>query len=1093
MLLLAFCLACALPADAQPLTATLLIEVTDSTGAALPGVALSVVHRASGVERIAETSDRGLAAVPLLQPGDYTVRATLAGFRQTSIAAFHLEAGAKRAFTLVLAPGDMAEVVTVTADAARARTGASAVGEVFDGQVLMMTPVASRDVGEFAWQAPGAAPPAPGSRLSGEGGTPVNVAGAREASNNFLLDGVDNNDLFLNRVLVTPSLDAVQEFTLLTSSYDAEFGRSAGAQVNVVLKSGGERLSGSAYEYFRDKSLESRGAFDPAEEPEPFRRRHQFGGTFGGPAPLLRGFFFAAAEGVYDRTAETRLAQVPTAAERQGDFSASAAPIFDPFTGEPFPGNRIPAGRIDPTGAGIAGRYPLPNREDEAGNYVSSPLAPHDAWQVTLKTDHRVSSRSPFFFRYTIAHDDRTDPFADPDRGLAGYGTSTADIGHNLAFGLAQSFSSRVYHDLRVGWNRLQRDVYPINRGIDGFADLGMIGPPLPPDDAGYPAIGVAGIDSLGDDVSLPVVRGTHTLHLTDTVSIERGRHFYKVGGELRHYRSDGFNHVFPRGQLNFFGAYTGNGTADLLLGFPTVTLLAINDNPQALRTTAANLFVQDDWRVTPRLTVNAGLRYEFNSPPVDADDRMVIFDQVTATLKPVGQDGVPRAGIGADWNNVAPRVGVTWALKDDASVLLRGGYGVYYDASTLIENSALYFNPPYFQFRVYAPGGPVPPTAANPFPDEAGFEPPISANTLAPEFPTAFRHQGSLGVEARVKGVDLSARWVGASGTHLVRKRNLNQPPPGPGPVDERRPVAGYGDILLVEAEGSSVSHALQLRAERPRANGLWLRAAYTWGKSIDDGSAFLASEGNDNTPQWSARPDLERGLSDYDVRHRAVVAAIWGLPPIGSSAFGRDWQVSALVLGADRASVHAPRHQRQQQHGQPGRAVRLRPSRRSAAQHARGRDLWRARLPHRAALHIRECGPQHPDRPGLGQRGRRGLEGRAPRRLPAPRGPGGDLQPAEPHQSRAAGQLRRPAHLRPEPLGRAGPAGAAGAALHVLGPRRPGRASRSAGGAGGSALWAPRGRLALSRSAGVQGARRLRRRGGGSLRSPGEPGCLL
>ena len=885
------------PLSAQPLTATVLVEVVDSTGAALPGVGLSVVHAAAGVERVATTGPTGMAVVSLLQPGDYTVRAALAGFKPTNIESFHLEAGAKRTFTLVLGPGDVSETVTVTADAASARTGATAVGEVFTGQVLMMTPVASRDVGEFAWQAPGAAPPAPGSRLSGEGGTPVNVAGARESSNNFLLDGVDNNDLFLNRVLVTPSLDAVQEFTLLTSSYDAEYGRSAGAQVNVVLKSGGQRLSGSAYEFFRDRSLEARGALDAADQAEPFRRRHQFGGTLGGPAPRLRGFFFAAVEGVRDRTAETRLATVPTAAERAGDFSASGVTVFDPFTGQPFDGNRIPASRIDATGAGIAARYPLPNSEGAGSNYVSSPLAPRDTWQVTVKTDHRASSQSPFFIRYTVSRDDRTDPFASPDRGLAGYGTSTLDVGQNLAFALTQSFRSRVFHDLRVGWNRLRREVYPVNRGTDGFAVLGMTGPALPADDAGFPAISVVGLDALGDDVSLPVVRGTHTLHLSDTVSVERGRHFVKAGGEVRHYRSDGYNHVFPRGQLNFFGAFTGSGIADVLLGYPTVTLLATNDNPQALRTTAANVFVQDDWRVTTRLTLNAGLRYEFNKPPVDADDRMAIFDQTTATLRRVGQDGVPRAGIEADWNNVAPRVGASWLLRHDGSWLLRGGYGIYYDASTLIENSALYFNPPFFTFRVFVPGGPVLPTAADPFPEAAGFEPPISVNTLEPVFPTAHRHQGSLGIETRVHGVDVSARWVGASGTSLVRKRNLNQPPPGPGAVDERRPIPGYGDILLVEAEGTSRSHALQIRVERPRARGLWLRGAYTWGKSIDDGSAFLASEGNDNTPQWSARPDLERGLSDYDVRHRGVVAAIWEVPAMGSTAVGRDWQVSALL----------------------------------------------------------------------------------------------------------------------------------------------------------------------------------------------------
>jgi hypothetical protein len=262
----------------------------------------------------------------------------------------------------------------------------------------------------------------------------------------------------------------------------------------------------------------------------------------------------------------------------------------------------------------------------------------------------------------------------------------------------------------------------------------------------------------------------------------------------------------------------------------------------------------------------------------------------------PVGRNGVPRAGVKNDSINLAPRLGMSWAVDDRRRLLLRAGYGIFYDAGTLIENSALYFNPPYFGLTVYVPGG-EPPTAANPFPSAAGFVPPASVNTLAQQWKTAYAQQASLGLEARVSGADVTVRWVGAWGAHLVRKRNLNQPPPASGPVDERRPIAGYGDVLLVEPEASSMYHALQLRVERPAMLGLWLRAAWTWGKSIDDQSAFLASEGNDNTPQNSRRPEAERGLSDFDVRHRLVAAAIWQVPAIGQSPFGRDWQVSALV----------------------------------------------------------------------------------------------------------------------------------------------------------------------------------------------------
>ncbi len=883
------------PAAAQPLSATLLFDVRDQTEASLPGVALSIVHVATGVERSAVTTPAGTAVVPLLAPGDYEVAATLAGFRRTAIDRFHLEAGAKRAFSLVLQPGDLAATVTVTADAARARMSSGAVGEVFDGQVLLMTPVASRDVGEFAWQAPGAAPPAPGSRLAGEGGTPVNLAGARESSNNFLLDGVDNNDLFLNRVLVTPSLDAVQEFTLLTSTYAAEYGRSAGGQVNVVMKSGGERLSGSAYEYFRDAALEARGAFDPTDEPEPFRRRHQFGGTVGGPARALRGFFFAAVEGIHDRTATTRLARVPTLAERAGDFSASGTPVVDPFTGQPFAGSRIPATRLDPVGTHLLALYPAPNREGETSNLASSPIAPRNSVQVTLKTDHRLLPDAPLSVRYTVARDDATDPFGAADRTVPGFGARTLDVGQNLAVSLTQSFRGRMFNDLRVGWNRLARDVSGVTNDVDGLEALGIAGPSLGRDDFGYPAFVIGGVEGIGDDVGLPVVRRTQTLHLSDTFGYERGRHYLKAGGEIRHYRSDGFLHLFERGQLNFFGAFSGNALADVLLGLPTVSLLATNANPQALRTTAINLFVQDDWQPSARLTLNAGVRYERNRPPVDANDGMAVFDVDSATLQRVREGGVPRAGIRSDGNNLAPRVGVSWQMRDDGRLLLRGGYGIYYDAGTLIENSALYFNPPFFRLRIFVPGAQLP-TLANPFPESAGFEPPASVNTLAPDFATAFTQQGSVGLEGRAVGLDMAVRWVGTRGQRLVRKRNVNQPAPGPGSIDERRPIAGFADVLLVEPEARSLYHSLQVRAERRSTNGLWLRGAYTWGKSIDDASAFLASEGNDNTPQNSARPDLERGLSDFDVRHRGVVALIWALPAMGPSALGRDWQVSAL-----------------------------------------------------------------------------------------------------------------------------------------------------------------------------------------------------
>jgi hypothetical protein len=891
---------------AQPATATLFVQIEDATGGRLPAATLIVRNQATAVERHAVTTAEGVAAIPLLSAGDYRLAASLAGFRTAVIDRFHLEAGAVRTLRLVLQAGDVHETVQVDAGSAEIRAGSGAVGEIFNGQILTMTPVASRDVGEYAWQAPGVAPPAPGSRLSGEGGTPLNAAGAREASNNFLLDGVDNNDLFLNRVLVTPSLDAVQEFTLISNTYDAQYGRSAGAQVNVVLKSGSDRTTGSVYAFGRDRTLQARGPLDPADQEEPYRRRIQTGGTIGGPIASLKSFYFASVEATRDRSGDTRIANVPSEAQRAGDFSALATSIIDPASGHPFPGNRIPASRFDTTGLRLLELYPHANRTDASGNFVSSPIAPHDTWQLTGRFDRQSDAKVPLFVRYSYARDDHDLAFPAPGKNVPGFGTRTVDGTYNLVIGSARAFGRHAFNDLRVGWNGLARDVFPDNVGLDGYAALGMTGPSLGTDDLGYPAVAVTGLDPVGDDVSLPVVRRTSTLHVTETVSVDRGRHFLKAGGELRHYSSDGYNHLFSRGQLDFQGAYTGNAVADVLLGLPTVTLLAENDNPQALRTTAFNLFAADDWRLSDRLTVNLGLRYELNTAPVDAQDRMVIFDPVTATLKPVGQDGVPRAGVSTDALNFAPRVGVSWSMRDDGRLLLRGGYGIFYDSGTLIENSALYFNPPYFGLGIYVPG-PNGPTASVPFPPAAGFTPPPAVNSLAPVFPNGYAHQGSVGLEGRAGGTEIAVRWVGSRGVHLVRKLNLNQPPPGPGPVDARRPIPGYGDVLWIEPLASSSYNSLQVRVERPQARGLWLRGAWTWGHSIDDQSAFLASDGNDNTPQDSRHPELERGSSDFDVRHRLVAAAIWQLPA-GDSAWTRGWQLSALFT-AESGRPFTPR----------------------------------------------------------------------------------------------------------------------------------------------------------------------------------------
>jgi hypothetical protein len=879
----------------QTAAATLLVEARDAADAPLPGVVITLINQQTGIERQTVTAANGSSTIRVAA-GFYTLNGVLTGFKTAVIRDIRVQGTAQGAITVVLTPGDYTEQVVVTADATTVRIGNSTVGAVFESETLQTLPVPEREPLEFASQAPGMAPPAPGSRLSTQGNTGVNSSGAREASNNYLLDGADNNDQFLNRLVINPSLDAVEEVALLQNTYDAQYGRSAGAQINMVLKSGTSLLHGGGYEFFRHSALAARNALQPGAAEKPLLQRHQFGGTLGGPLKLRRSFFFVNVEGVDGREADTRLARVPTAAERAGNFSANAALIRDPFTGAPFPDNVIPPTRLSAAGVAAAGLYPLPNRADAVANFVSSPIADRRAIQFTGKTDHTMGPGTTAGVRYNFSRDNRHVPFPVRGRNLPGFGISVLDEGQNFAFALNRARSARMFNELRVGVNGLRRENLPQSAGTDYFSRLGITGPAISGADLGFPTLVLAGYETLGDDPNLPVVRRTRTLHVADALTVDRGRHHLKTGGEFRAYSSDGYNHLFARGQASFQGAFTGNPVADLILGLPSISLLGVNDNRQALRTRAVSGFLQDDWRVTSRLTVNAGVRYEYNTPPYDAGDRMRILDLETLQLQPVGANGVSRSGLRADRNDVAPRAGVSWDITGKGTLLFRGGYGIFYDSGTLIENSALYFNPPYFTLQLFVPGA-QPLRLENPFPAGRGFSPRAAINTIDPNFRTGYSQQASLALERIFRGTTAAVRYVTSYGDNMVRKRNLNQALPGPGPIDSRRPIAGLGDILLVESAASSTYHALQLSAVRRQSHSLSFRGAYTLSKAMDDTSAFLATDGDDNTPQNSRNLAAEWGPSDFDVRHRLVLSGVYDLPRDSGWKPLRHWQISALL----------------------------------------------------------------------------------------------------------------------------------------------------------------------------------------------------
>lgn len=879
-------------ASAQAVGGTVRGVVTDSGGGVVAGATVAAVSAATGATISTRSDDRGWFAITPLAPGRYEIQVTQDGFRR-HLQPLTLAVSQSVRLDVVLEPGPVSESVTVTAsDAALDRLSATRATRM-SPDALAGLPLDGRNFLDLALLASGAVPAAQGSAGSVRGDFAFNASGAREDSNAYLLDGVYNIDPKLNGAAVRPPVDAIREFEVITSLPDAAFGRSAGAQVNVVTRSGSNRIGASAYNFFRTGAFNSRNFFAPEDEPAPAYRRNQFGATAGGPIVRDKWFFFGDYEGTRLTEGITRLTTVPTLAERVGDFSQSARPPFNPFTGQPFPGGQIPGFFQHPVGAAIAALYPEPNRPGSSANFVSSPELEDDVDQFDLRVD-RVG-RSQLTARYSFSNRGLFEPFAGPGfSAVPGYGTNVPRRAQNLMASVTTSAGASVVNEARVAWTRVRAGAFHEGQGRSLNRSLGLPELSSNPRDHGLSFITVAGFSPLGGEFNNPQDSTTNMLQVTDSVSWTRGRHLVRAGGELRLLGQEAYRDVQSRGFLQFTNqAFTGNGLADLLLGLPTVTGGAAVDNPQNLRTHGYAFYLQDSMQVSPTLTISAGLRYEFDAPPVDADDRVSLYDPATGAIVPVGQAGLPRSGRNPDRNNLAPRLGAAWSL-DDATVL-RGGYGISYDQASLAPNEFLYFNSPYFDLNLYFS---LPPayllTLSDPFPANFPLPLPDSATAVQRDLATGYLHHWNVSLQRQFgRSRTIEVAYVASRGRNLIAARDANQPAPSPAAFNQR-PNPFFADITLIESRARSRYDALELRFDQRLDGGLAFASAYTLGKSMDDASGFFSSAGDANFPQDSNNPSAEWARSNFDVRHRFTLSGVWQVP-IGP---GRRW-LSDGVLG--------------------------------------------------------------------------------------------------------------------------------------------------------------------------------------------------
>ena len=883
----------AVPLLANDPTGTITGTVTDASGGVVPKAHVTVTSIATNATRAVETNDDGDYTVALLPPGHYRVEVEKEGFRRTIQSDVGLDVDQTARVDFTLQVGMASQEVTVNDTPPIIQTDTSTLGQVIDGRLVRDLPLNERNFLSFALLAPGSQLPAQGSQNSTQGGA-VSVNGAREQSNNFLLEGVDNNDPYINQYVALPSIDAIQEFKVQSSDYSAEFGRSGGAQINVIIKSGTNQFHGGLFEFLRNRNLDAKNFFDqpyctPASVPGtcgpiPPLDRDQFGGTFGGPIRKDKTFFFVSYESLRLRQATTREATVPS--------QTQLASIQSLLQGVGLAPN--------PAGQAILNLYPAANVGTDLANsntYVASPVIRNTENLGLVKVDQHVGPNDTVSAHWSIFDQDQFNPY-DPVNAftnLPGYGSYTLNDGQNGGISWTHIFTSAAINEFRLGYNRMQAGAYQQSYGHNISAELGFPDVLTNPVDLGYPEVNLLGFDGIGEPLNYPQDRHDTTVNLSDNLSWIKGRNQFKFGLDLRDIQIDNYLDFVARGDF-FFEAGAEDGMvatpiealAQLSVGIPDYAVAVSGNTFNTIRSFGMNYYIQDDIHVVPRLLLNVGLRYEYNGPGVEDHNRLSVpvLGAASANCTPVpdcqfivaGTDGVPRATYKPTLTDFAPRIGVAWRPMKTERWVVRAAYGIFYDVGIFNINVFPRFNPPFYDLAYYANSGTNTIQNILDQPSNAIVEP----NMIAPNFRDAYMQQWNVDLQYEIKPywmVDLA--YVGSKGTHLADVINPNQA----NPITGVTPYPQFSSILYVESDADSTYNALQFRSERRVAEGLTFLVAYTFSKSIDDMSSVLGGSVGSGLPQNSFDLAGDRGLSDFNAKNRLVVSSVYDLP------LGRKW----------------------------------------------------------------------------------------------------------------------------------------------------------------------------------------------------------
>jgi hypothetical protein len=917
-------------ARAQTTQGTIVGTVKDPQGAVVPAATVSVTNPATGLVRTTTTGSDGMFRVPALPAGVYRVEVEASGFAKAVVPQVNVAVDQVQTVNVGLQLAARAQSVTVSGAVAEVNTQTTQLGNVIQHTQVTTLPLNGRNFAQLAALNPGVTTSGGGGgQQGGEGGVSGFASnGHRSSSNNYMVDGIDNNNWLGGSVMQLPSIDSIQEFEVQTDTFAAEFGRNSGAVINLVTKSGTNQLHGSVYEFLRNDALDARNFFSDPQFGKPKLQLNQFGFTLGGPIVKNHTFFFGNYEGFRQRAGITRLTNVPTDAQRQGLFVDSQGQTVQVT--------------VNPVSAQLFKLYPEPNTSQTGGNFVSSPTLTNDTNQGLIKIDHRFGANDTLTSRYSYTGASVFYPFT-PGQGVTdipGYGIFTDLTSHLGSLGWTHILNPHMLNEFRFGFTRAtdithnqpgpQAADYGFNTGWAAGSPLGLGNIPNITFSGGFVSAGGA-VSNLGGTIENPSGNWQNTLQFIDNFSYSHGHHSFKFGGDARNIRTNRLYDLAFSGQIIFGGLNNPEGInnplVDFAEGLPNGSLHFIGDSSRSFRTTYYGFFAQDTYQVLPNLTLNYGLRYELQTVLHDATNRLTSFwpqnfqtylspsaDQTD--LNVLEQSGmVSQTNVGniynPDYNNVAPRIGLAWALGPQQKTVVRAAFGIFYDTLEGNIPSNILLNPPYMPGYFNTP----------PFitwPDSfavTGF--PVLTYP-SQNFPTPYSQDWNLNIQRQLPGQMLfEIAYVGSKGTHLSRFVQFDQayntqaqidsltpdvvtrmelmgiPPPAAEflsqhieliPSVARVPYFGYAQLFQAQNTVNSIYNGLQTSLKKSAGHGLSFLLGYTYSRSIDGASVFFGSGANGTTifPQNNYNLAAERGLSDFNVSHRFVASYVYQIPTL-------------------------------------------------------------------------------------------------------------------------------------------------------------------------------------------------------------------